>query len=59
MGFPLADRAAPRDFMRAEPNGNPEEQTYQPKENLVLTDCFTQIYLQFLMDFPIGPPKMH
>ena len=34
-GFPKASRAAPRDFQRAKPKGNPKEQPCQPKENAV------------------------
>ncbi len=52
-------RAAPRDFPRAKPEGNPEEQPCQPEENPVLPDSFTQIYILFLIGFRIGPPKMH
>ena len=36
--------------------GNPEEQPCQPKENPVLPDSFTQIYILFLIGFRIGPP---
>ena len=34
-------------------------QPCQPKENPVLPDSFTQIYILFLIGFRIGPPKMH
>ena len=50
-------RAAARDFPRAKPEWNPEEQPCQPEENHVLPDSFTQIYILFL-GFRIGPPKM-
>ena len=50
---------APRDFPRAKPEGNPKEQPCQPKENPILPDSFTQIYILFLIGFHIGPPKMH
>ena len=56
---PVLPRAAPRDFPRAKPKGNPEEQPCQPKENPVLPDSFTQIYILFLIGFRIGPPKIH
>ena len=39
--------------------GNPEEQLCQPKENSVLPDSFTQIYILFVIGFRIGPPKMY
>ena len=55
-GFPRAGRAASWDFPRAKPEGNPEEQSCQPKENPVLPDSFTQIYIIFLKGFRIGPP---
>ena len=58
-GFPRAGRTALRDFPRAKPEGNPEEQPCQPEENPVLPDSFTQIYILFLIVFRIGPPKMH
>ena len=35
--------------------GSPASQ----RKNLVLPDPFTQIYIQFLIGFRIGPPKMH
>ena len=54
-----AGRAAPRDFPRAKPEGNPEEQRCQPKENPVDPNSFTQIYILFLIGFRIGPSKMH
>ena len=57
--FPWAGRAAPRDFPRAKPKENPEDQLCQPEENPVLADSFTQIYILFLIGFRIGPPKMH
>ena len=38
-------RAAPRDFPRAKPEGNPEEQPCQPEENPVHPDSFTRIYI--------------
>ena len=57
--FPRAGRDALKDFMRAEPKGNPEEQPCQSKENPVLQDSFTQIYILFIIGFCIGPPKMH
>ena len=44
---------------RVSHEGNPEEQPCQPKENPVLPDSFTQIYIIFLIGFRIGPPKMH
>ena len=34
--FPRAGRAAPRDFPKAKPKGNPEEQPCQPEENFIL-----------------------
>ena len=52
-------RAAPRDFSRAKPEENPNGQPYQPEENPVLPDSFTQIYILFLIGFPIGPPENH
>ena len=55
----MAGRAAPRDFLRAEPEENPEEQSYQPEENSVLPESFTQIYILLLIGFLTGPPKMH
>ena len=42
-GFPWAGRAAPRDFPRASPSGNPLEQPCQPLENPVHPSSFTQI----------------
>ena len=44
---PMAGRAAPRDFPRAKPKGNPEEQPCQPEENPVHPDSFTWIYILF------------
>ena len=47
----LAQKAAlhqwadPRDFPRAQPEGNPEDQPCQPEENLIHPDYFTQIYI--------------
>ena len=55
----MAGRDAPRDFSRANLEGNPEEQPCQPEENSALPDSFTQIYILFLIGFRIGPPKMH
>ena len=51
-GFPRADRAAPRDFPRANPLGNPALRkslgaACQPKENPVHPDSFTWIYILF------------
>ena len=40
MGFPRAGRAAPRDFPRAQPEGNPEGQLCQPEENPFYPDSF-------------------
>ena len=37
----------PRDFPRAKPEGNPEEQPCQPKENLLYPNFFTWIYILF------------
>ena len=51
--------ADPRDFPRAEPEVNPEEQPCKPKKKTVLPYFFTEIYIQFLIGFRIGPPKMH
>ena len=59
MEFPKAGRAAPRDILRAKPEGNAEEQLCQPKENPFVPDSFTQIYILFLIGFRIGPPKIH
>ena len=39
-GFPRASRVAPRDFPRAKPEGNPEEQPCHPEENPVHPDSF-------------------
>ena len=36
----------------------PRQQLCQPKENPVLSDSFTQIYILFLIGFRIGLPKM-
>ena len=57
--MPRAGRAAPRDFPRAKPEGNTEEQPCQPGENPVLPHSFTQIYILFPIGFRIGPPKIH
>ena len=38
---------AQRDFPRAKPKGNPEEQPCQPKENPVNPDSFTWIHTLF------------
>ena len=46
-GFPRAGRAAPRDFQRARPKGNPKEQLCQPEENPILHDFSSQIYVLF------------
>ena len=46
-GFPRAGRAAPRDFPRAKPERNPEEQPCKPKENPVDPDSFTWIDILF------------
>ena len=40
MGFPRSGRAAPMDFPRAHPKGNPEGQLYQLKENPLNSDSF-------------------
>ena len=58
-GVPRAGRSVLRDFRRAKPEGNPEEQPCQSEENLVLPNSFTHIYTLFLIGFRIGPPKMH
>ena len=42
-GFPRAGRAALRDFPRAKPEGYPEEQPCQPKENPLHPDSSTWI----------------
>ena len=42
-GFPRAGRAAPRDFPRALPSGNPSEQPCQPSENPVHPSSFNWI----------------
>ena len=42
-GFPRAGRAAPRDFSRALPSGNPSKQPCQPSENPVHPSSFTRI----------------
>ena len=52
----MAGRSAPRDFSKAEPEGNPEEWPRQPEEKSVLPDYFTHIYILFLIGFRIGPP---
>ena len=52
----MAGRAAPRDFPRAKPKGNSKEQPCQPKEDPVLPEFYTQIYIIFLIGFRIGPP---
>ena len=41
--FPRAGRAALRDFPRAKPEGNPEEQPCHPEENPVPPEPFTLI----------------
>ena len=46
-GFPRAGRAALRDFLRAKPEGNPEEQPCQTEENPVHPDSFAWIYILF------------
>ena len=46
-GFHRAVRAAPRDFLRAEPEGNVKEQLCQGDGNPILPDSFTQIYILF------------
>ena len=38
---------AARDFPRAQPSGNPEEQLCKPEENLVLPNSFTQLNIIF------------
>ena len=43
----MAGRAAPRDFPRAKPDGNPEEQPCQPDKIPVHPDSFTWIYVLF------------
>ena len=53
------DGVALRDFPRAKPKKNPEEQPCQTEENLVLPNSFTQIFILFLIGLRIGPPKMH
>ena len=52
-------KTALKDFPRAKPKGNPEEQPCQAEENPVLPESFTQIYILFLIGFRIGPPKIH
>ena len=39
--------AAPRDFLRAKPEGIPEKQPCQPEEKSVHPDSFTWIYILF------------
>ena len=51
MGFLWDGRATPRDFPREKPEGNPEEQPFQPEENPVFPNSFTWIYITFQMDF--------
>ena len=46
-GFSKGWQGCPTDFPRAKPKGNPKEQPCQPKENPVLPDSFTQIYILF------------
>ena len=55
--FPRTCRAAPRDFLRVKPDGNSKEQACQPRENPILPDFFSQIYILFLIALPIGPTK--
>ena len=43
----MAGGAASRDFPRAKPEGNQEEQPCQPEENTVHPDSFTWIYNLF------------
>ena len=47
MGLPRAAKAAPTDFPRAKPEGNPEEQPCQTEENPVQPNSFTWIYILF------------
>ena len=51
-GFPRAGRAAPRNFLRAKPKGNPEE---QPCQHRRLRIGLLKIHRQFR----IGPAKIH
>ena len=41
------------------PEGNPEEQPCQFKENLFLPDLLNHTYILYLKGFCIGAPKMH
>ena len=56
-GFQRAGRAAPRDFPRAKSKGNLEGQLCRLEENPVLADSFAPIFIIFIIDFLIGPPK--
>ena len=55
----LASRAAPRDFLRAKPEGNPDEQAFRPEENPIFPDSLTQIYILFILGICVSPPNMH
>ena len=46
-GWTRAGRAAPKDFPRAKPERNPEEQLCQPEEKPVHPNSFTWIYIPF------------
>ena len=46
-GLPRAGSTAPRDFLRAKPEENPEEQACLPEENLINPNSFTWIYILF------------
>ena len=45
-GFPRAGRAAPKDFLRGNPKGNPKEQPCQPEENPVLLSLKFTFYFK-------------
>ena len=52
--FPRAGRAAPRDFPRALPLGNPWEQPCQPLENPVRPSSFTWINPIFFVSVSVN-----
>ena len=58
-GFPRAGRAAPSNFPRGKPKGNPWRAALPAQQNPVLPESFTQIYILFPICFRIDPPKMH
>ena len=58
-GFSKGWQGCSEGFPEGKAQGKSRGAACQPKENPVLPDSFTQIYILFLIGFRIGPPKMN